>query len=132
LARLGSQTHSIVRGDYLTVRWRERLLAQEEPEVSATLAAAFQQEGISLHFNVTVESVAHASDVFTLKLSNGAELQGEALLVVIGRKPNTETLNVAAAGIELDWQGFVKIDDQFQTTCSGVYAIGDESMYFCP
>jgi pyruvate/2-oxoglutarate dehydrogenase complex dihydrolipoamide dehydrogenase (E3) component len=117
LARLGSQTHSIVRGD--------RLLAQEEPEVSATLAEAFQQDGISLHFNVTVESVAHASDVFTLKLSNGAELQGEALLVVIGRKPNTDTLNVAAAGIELDRQGFVKIDDRFQTTCPGVYAIGD-------
>jgi pyruvate/2-oxoglutarate dehydrogenase complex dihydrolipoamide dehydrogenase (E3) component len=117
LARLGSQTHLIVRGD--------RLLAQEEPEVSATLAEAFQQDGISLHFNVTVESVAHASDVFTLKLSNGAELQGEALLVVIGRKPNTDTLNVAAAGIELDRQGFVKIDDRFQTTCPGVYAIGD-------
>ena len=117
LARLGSQTHLIVRGD--------RLLAQEEPEVSATLAEAFQQDGISLHFNVTVESVAHASDVFTLKLSNEVELQGEALLVAIGRKPNTATLNVAAAGIELDRQGFVKIDDQFQTTCSGVYAIGD-------
>jgi pyruvate/2-oxoglutarate dehydrogenase complex dihydrolipoamide dehydrogenase (E3) component len=117
LARLGSQTHLIVRGD--------RLLAQEEPEVSATLAEAFQQDGISLHSNVTVESVAHASDVFTLKLSNGAELQGEALLVAIGRKPNTDTLNVAAAGIELDRQGFVKIDDQFQTTCSGVYALGD-------
>ena len=117
LARLGSQTHLIVRGD--------RLLAQEEPEVSATLAEAFQQDGISLHLNVTVESVAHASDVFTLKLSNGAELQGEALLVAIGRKPNTATLNVAAAGIELDRQGFVKIDDQFQTTCSGVYALGD-------
>lgn len=117
LARLGSQTHLIVRGD--------RLLAQEEPEVSATLAEAFQQDGISLHFNVTVESVAHTSDIFTLKLSNGVELQGEALLVVIGRKPNTDTLNVAAAGIELDQQGFVKIDDQFQTTCPGVYAIGD-------
>ncbi len=117
LARLGSQTHLIVRGD--------RLLAQEEPEVSATLAEAFQQDRISLHFNVTVESVAHDSNIFTLKLSNGAELQGEALLVVIGRKPNTDTLNVAAAGIELDQQGFVKIDDQFQTTCSGVYAIGD-------
>ncbi len=45
--------------------------------------------------------------------------------MAIGRKPNTDTLNVAAAGIELDRQGFVKIDDQFQTTCSGVYALGD-------
>ena len=117
LARLGSETHLIVRGD--------RLLAQEETEVSDTLAEAFQQDGISLHFNLTVENVAYANHVFTLRLSNGEKLQGEALLVVIGCQPNTNALNVAAAGIELDQQGFVKIDDRFQTTCPGVYAIGD-------
>ncbi len=117
LARLGSQTHLIVRG--------ASLLAQEEPEVSETLAEAFHQDGISLHFNVTVENVAYANDVFTLKLDNGEELQGEALLVVIGRQPNTDALNIAAAEVELDQQGFIKIDDQFQTTCPGVYAIGD-------
>jgi pyruvate/2-oxoglutarate dehydrogenase complex dihydrolipoamide dehydrogenase (E3) component len=117
LARLGSQTHLIVRGD--------RLLTQEEPEVSEVLAAAFTQDGISLHFNVDVNSVAHANGVFTLQLSNGEALQGEALLVVIGRQPNTNALNLAAAEIELDPQGFIKIDDQFQTTCPGVYAIGD-------
>lgn len=117
LARLGSQTHLIVRGD--------RLLAQEESEVSDTLAAAFQQDGISLHFNATVTNVAYANDLFTLQLSDGTELEGEALLVVIGRKPNTGALNLAAAEIELDQQGFIEIDDQFQTTCPGVYAIGD-------
>jgi pyruvate/2-oxoglutarate dehydrogenase complex dihydrolipoamide dehydrogenase (E3) component len=114
---LGSQTHLIVRGD--------RLLAQEEPDVSETLAEAFKQDGISLHFNVTVQNVAHHNSLFTLTLNNGQTLEGEALLVVIGRKPNTSALNSAASQIELDQQGFVKINDQFQTTCSGVYAIGD-------
>ncbi|PSB17368.1 dihydrolipoyl dehydrogenase [Phormidesmis priestleyi ULC007] len=117
LARLGSQTHLIVRGD--------RVLGQEEPEVSEVLAEALKQDGIQVHFEVNVEQVAHENDVFTLTLSNGEQLQGEALLVVIGRKPNTDALNVAASGIELDNQGFVKINDQFHTTGSGVYAIGD-------
>lgn len=117
LARLGSETHLIVRGD--------RLLAQEEPDVSDTLAEAFRQDGISLHFNVSTEKVTHADGVFTLTLDNGETLQGEALLVVIGRKPNTSTLNAAAADLELDSQGFVKIDNQFQTSSPGVYAIGD-------
>ncbi|MBD1866051.1 FAD-dependent oxidoreductase [Cyanobacteria bacterium FACHB-471] len=117
LARLGSETHLIVRGD--------RLLAQEEAEVSDTLAEAFRQDGISLHFNVNTEKVTHADGIFTLTLDNGETLQGEALLVVIGRKPNTSTLNAAAADLELDSQGFVKIDDQFQTSSPGVYAIGD-------
>ncbi|MBD2447969.1 FAD-dependent oxidoreductase [Nostoc sp. FACHB-152] len=117
LARLGSQTHLIVRGD--------RVLGQEESDVSEVLAEALKQDGIQLHFEVNVNHVAHENNLFNLTLSNGEQLQGEALLVVIGRKPNTSALNAAASGIELDDRGFVKIDDQFHTTCAGVYAIGD-------
>ncbi|MGV0027660.1 dihydrolipoyl dehydrogenase family protein [Phormidesmis priestleyi] len=125
MARLGSQTELIVRGDPLRVTRRDRLLAQEESEVSAVLLDAFQRDGIGLHFNVTVEQVAYTNNVFTLTLNTGEVLTGEALLIAIGRKPNTQALNSAMTGVELDAQGFVKIDDQFQTTCAGVYAIGD-------
>ncbi|MEH2176007.1 dihydrolipoyl dehydrogenase family protein [Nostoc sp.] len=117
LARLGSQTHLIVRGD--------RVLGQEESDVSEVLAEALKQDGIGLHFGVNVNHVAHENNLFKLTLSSGEQLQGEALLVAIGRKPNTSALNTAASGIELDDRGFIKIDDQFHTTCSGVYAIGD-------
>jgi dihydrolipoamide dehydrogenase len=117
LARLGSQTHLIIRGD--------RVLDREESDVSETLAKAFEQDGIGLHFNVNVEKVAHANGVFTLTLSNGQELQSEAFLIATGRQPNTSALNTAATGVELDQKGYVKINDHFQTTNSGVYAIGD-------
>lgn len=117
LARLGSQTHLIVRGD--------RVLDREEADVSKVLAEALKQDGIGLHFGVNVNQVAHEDDVFSLTLSSGEQFQAEALLVVIGRKPNTGALNAAKSGIELDDQGFIKINDQFHTTCSGVYAIGD-------
>ncbi|MDZ8188657.1 MAG: FAD-dependent oxidoreductase [Nostoc sp. ChiSLP02] len=117
LARLGSQTHLIVRGD--------RVLGQEESDVSEVLAQALKQDGINLHFGVNVNRVAYENNVFGLTLSNSEQLEGEALLVAIGRKPNTSALNASASGIELDDRGFVKIDDRFHTTCSGVYAIGD-------
>ena len=117
LARLGSQTHLIVRGDCL--------LEHEESEVGEVLAEAFKQDGIELHFGVNVNQIAHENGVFRLTLSSGEQLQGEALLVAIGRKPNTGKLHAATSGIELDDKGFVKIDDQFHTTCSGVYAIAD-------
>ena len=116
LARLGSQTQIIVRGD--------RVLDHEESEVSATLAQAFEQDGIGLHFNTKVEQVAYTDGVFTLILDRG-EVQGEALLVATGRNPNTQALNVGATGVELDDRGYIKIDDHFHTTCDGVYAIGD-------
>ncbi|MGA7936913.1 MAG: FAD-dependent oxidoreductase [Kovacikia sp.] len=117
LARLGSETHVIARGD--------RILAQEEPEVSQTLVEAFQRDGIQLHFQVNVKEVIHTDDRFTLKLDHGQELQGEALMIAIGRQPNTSALHVDASGVALDEHGFVQIDDQFQTTCEGIYAIGD-------
>jgi pyruvate/2-oxoglutarate dehydrogenase complex dihydrolipoamide dehydrogenase (E3) component len=117
IARLGSQTELIVRGD--------RLLAQEESDVSAVLAEALQQDEIGLHFNVVIQQVAHTNGVFTLTLNNGEILDGEALLIAIGRKPNTQALSCNLTGVELDAQGFVKIGDQFQTTCPGIYAIGD-------
>jgi pyruvate/2-oxoglutarate dehydrogenase complex dihydrolipoamide dehydrogenase (E3) component len=117
LARLGSRTHLIVRGD--------RVLNHEESDVSEVLAEALKQDGVQLHFGIDADRVEYENGVFELAFSNGEQLQGEALLVVIGRKPNTGALNAAASGIELDERGFVKIDDQFHTTCSGVYAIGD-------
>jgi dihydrolipoamide dehydrogenase len=101
------------------------LLAQEESDVSAVLLDAFKQDGIGLHFNVTVKQVAYTNGVFSLTLNNGEVLDGEALLIATGRKPNTQALNTAVTGVELDAQGFIKIDDQFQTTHSGIYAIGD-------
>ena len=117
MARLGSQTKLIVRSD--------RLLAQEESDVSAVLLDAFKQDGIGLHLNTMVKEVAYTNGVFTLTLDNGEVMDGEALLIATGRKPNTGALNSAVTGVELDAQGFIKIDDQFQTTCPGIYAIGD-------
>jgi pyruvate/2-oxoglutarate dehydrogenase complex dihydrolipoamide dehydrogenase (E3) component len=93
--------------------------------VKAVFLDAFKQDKIKLHLNTTVEQVAYTNGVFTLTLKNGKVLDGEALLIATGRKPNTGALNAAVTGVELDAQGFVKIDDQFQTTCPGIYAIGD-------
>ena len=117
MAQLGSKTELIVRGD--------RLLAQEEADVSSVMAEAFDRNGIGLHFNTKVDRVAHTNGVFTLTLDDGKTLDGEALLIATGRKPNTPALNCAATGIELDDRGYVKIDDRFGTSCAGVYAIGD-------
>ena len=106
MARLGSQTELIVRGD--------RLLDREDADVSRVMAEAFDRDGISIQFNTKVERVAYINGLFTLTLDNGQSLDGEALLIAIGRQPNTQALNVGATGVELAERGFVKIDDRFQ------------------
>ncbi len=119
LTRLGSQTQMIVRGD--------RVLDREEAEVSEIIFKALEQDGIGFHFHTKVEKVTHADGVFTLMLSTEKTLEGEALLIVTGRKPNTLELNTDATRVELDDRGYIKIDEHFHTTCDGIYAIGDAS-----
>jgi pyruvate/2-oxoglutarate dehydrogenase complex dihydrolipoamide dehydrogenase (E3) component len=117
MAQLGSETELIVRGD--------RVLDREDADVSDVMVAALQRDGIDVHFQTKVDRVAYANGVFTLTLGNGKSLDGEALLIAIGRTPNTQALNAAATGVELDDRGYVKIDDRFETTHAGIYAIGD-------
>jgi pyruvate/2-oxoglutarate dehydrogenase complex dihydrolipoamide dehydrogenase (E3) component len=52
-------------------------------------------------------------------------LRGSHLLVAAGRTPNTDRLNLAAAGVATDGRGFVRVDERLRTNVPGVYAVGD-------
>lgn len=117
LARLGSEVQ--------IVHHHGRLLDHEEVEVSASLTESFARDGIQLHLDRMLKTVEYDGGTYRLHLDNGSTVEAEALLIAIGRKPNTVPLNVQAAGIALDDQGYVQIDDHFQTTSPGVFAIGD-------
>jgi pyruvate/2-oxoglutarate dehydrogenase complex dihydrolipoamide dehydrogenase (E3) component len=103
---------------------QERLLAHEDPEVTASLEEVFRQEGIELRQNATVERVARAGDELILRC-NGQELRGSHLLVATGRRANTDDLGCDAGGIALDKHGYVIVDDCYQTSTRGVFAVGD-------
>jgi pyruvate/2-oxoglutarate dehydrogenase complex dihydrolipoamide dehydrogenase (E3) component len=117
IARLGAEVHIIEHN--------ARVLAREEADASAALQASLRQDGVQLHLGAGATSVAFSGGRFTLALDNGERLEGEALLVALGRTPNTAALNAAAGGIELDERGTVIVDRQLRTTSPGVYAIGD-------
>lgn len=116
MARLGSEVH-IIDGN-------ARVLSREEPDASETLQKSLARDALVLHLGRTVASAKHAGE-FELVLDNGERLAGDALLVATGRTPNTQQLNPTAGGIELDQRGYVSVDEHLQTTCKGVYAIGD-------
>ena len=117
IARLGSETHIIDR--------EKRIISTEETEVSETLTEALEADGVRFHLGVDVEQVSYEDNLFTLTFPDGKILEGEALLVATGRKPNTNALKPEASGIEVDEQGHVKVDAHFRTNVDGIYAIGD-------
>jgi pyruvate/2-oxoglutarate dehydrogenase complex dihydrolipoamide dehydrogenase (E3) component len=117
LARLGSQVHIVDRSD--------RILSTEAPDVSAILKQALEKDGVRFHLQATANRVEYADGVYRLYIEGQQVVEGDVLLVVAGRRPNTQTLNAGAAGIELDEKGFIKVNEHLETTRANVYAIGD-------
>jgi pyruvate/2-oxoglutarate dehydrogenase complex dihydrolipoamide dehydrogenase (E3) component len=102
-----------------------RLLARQDEDVSAALEAAFREEGIRLELSARVESVSGGAGEVALRLGGGREVRASHLLVAAGRRPNTDDLGCRAAGIDLDAQGYVRVDDRYRTSAPGVCAVGD-------
>lgn len=115
-ARLGTEVHVIDKNP--------RVLSREAADASEVLQTSLLRDGMKLHLGRKVASVKHGN-AFALALDNGETVEGDALLVAVGRTPNTAQLTVAASGINLDPHGYVSIDDRFRTSCEGVYAIAD-------
>jgi len=115
--RLGAEVTLIERS--------ERLLAREDPEISEALAGVFRAEGMGLELGKHVASVARRGGAIEVRLADGAILAGSHLLVATGRRPNTDDLDCDAGHVARDPQGRVIVDEQYETSQPGVFAVGD-------
>ncbi len=102
----------------------EHLMEREEPDATEAVKTGLERDGVSIRLEVTAKSVTHDGKVFRLELSDGSTLEGEGLLIAVGRTPNTPDLNAGAAGVALE-RGYVKVDEFLCTTASEVYALGE-------
>ena len=105
-----------------------QLLAQEDADVAEEVAKILQQDGIEVSLNTKAQRVAKTGSEIALTVAGSAgtrAMQGSHLLVATGRPPNTEVLNLAAAKIETDQHGFIKVNSKLETSAPGIYALGD-------
>lgn len=115
-------------GVKVTIISRRGLLPEAEPEIGEALTGYFADEGINLVSGITYDRLdtRDGSIILTVQDQNGTrEITSEKVLLATGRTPNTERLNLAAAGIELSANSGVKVDAQMRSTRKGVYAAGD-------
>jgi len=110
------------------VQSRGQLLAGEDPDVAEAVAAILREEGIEVLLNAKAARVAGSHGNLSLSVEcSGArqEVAGSHLLLATGRVPNTDSLNLQAAGIASDERGFIKVNEKLETNVTGVYAMGD-------
>src|SRR5271156_2515056 len=105
-----------------------RLVSREDEDVSASIRAFLEKEGLRvrtsaecIHFKPHGNDIAAGVDC----TEDPSESIGSHVLLAVGRRPNTDDLDLDKAGIAHDEHGFITVDDQLRTNVPGIWAIGD-------
>jgi pyruvate/2-oxoglutarate dehydrogenase complex dihydrolipoamide dehydrogenase (E3) component len=105
------------------------LLEREDPDVAQALHELMRDEGIDVLLQSEVLSVSGRSGAnVALRVRTGGTettLEATDILVATGRTPNTDRLDAAKAGVELDGRGYVRVNDRLQTSAPDVWATGE-------
>ncbi|OYD87706.1 pyridine nucleotide-disulfide oxidoreductase [Nostoc sp. 'Peltigera membranacea cyanobiont' 213] len=106
----------------------EQILSQQDPDIAIAVQTLLEQDGIEFLLKAKVLRVDRTGNETILQIQVGDReitLQGSHLLVAVGRAPNTDSLNLAAAGVATDTRGFIQVNDRLQTNVPGIWALGD-------
>ncbi|MDN3652940.1 glutathione-disulfide reductase [Thalassotalea ponticola] len=120
LHALGSDTTLLVR--------KHKPLRDFDDMLSDTLVEIMAQDGLNLKTHSVPKAVTkNADDTLTLELENGESLTVDSIIWAIGREPATDNINLQAAGLTTNQQGFIETDKYQNTAVSGLYAVGDNT-----
>src|SRR5262249_19687025 len=105
-----------------------RLLAREDADVADEVAKILREDGVDalLESSPTRVAANGAGFAVTVKTPSGERIvTGSHILAAVGRSPNTETLNLEAAGVRTEKGGFIAVNERLETSAPGVWALGD-------
>jgi len=108
----------------------DRLITREDREVSREVQAILEREGVDFHLAVQGAKAMPGDGGRGVRIAFNAagsahELVASHLLAAVGRRPNTDDLGLASAGIAVDARGFISVDEELRTSVPGVWAMGD-------
>jgi pyruvate/2-oxoglutarate dehydrogenase complex dihydrolipoamide dehydrogenase (E3) component len=105
-----------------------RLVSHEDEDVSASIKAFLEKEGITVRLNAECIHLHSHGDDIAVGVNcpdDGSDSIGSHVLLAVGRRPNTDDLGLDRAGIKHDEHGFITVDDQLRTNVPGIWALGD-------
>ena len=105
-----------------------RLIQREDEDVSSAIKEILEGESITVRLNANCIGFSKrgAAIVAHVDCAEGTpEVSGTHLLLAVGRRPNTDDLNLEKAGVLIDKRGYIAVDDQLRTSEPGIWALGD-------
>lgn len=119
--RLGSQVTVLQRS--------AQLLSREDADIAAQVQAILAAEGIDIRLETSIQRLTQKGPqqiaVSFQQEGEERQVQGSHLLLALGRTPNSDRLNLAAAGVEMDRRGYIRVNEVMQTTAPHIFAVGD-------
>lgn len=123
------QVYRRLGAEVSVIEYADRITPIMDAGLSKELMKVMKKQGVKFFLSHGVNKVERKGDLVTVTATDkkGAEVEfeGDYCLVSVGRKPYTEGLNAAAAGVQLNERGQVAVNDHLQTSASNIYAIGD-------
>lgn len=113
--------------DVTVVEMLDRIIPNEDPEISEFLTRSFQTRGINIKTGVSVTSieVLNGTAMVNIVANDSKEsISSDKVLVAVGVQPNTDEIGLENVGVSTD-RGFVSVDENMETNVTGIYAIGD-------
>jgi pyruvate/2-oxoglutarate dehydrogenase complex dihydrolipoamide dehydrogenase (E3) component len=111
------------------VQQEKQLLTREDADVAEAVAEILRQDGVEVLLETQAQRAEQTEDGeirLTISTPEGeSALEGSHLLVAAGRPPNTDRLNLEAAGVETDKRGFIRVNERLETNVPGIWALGD-------
>lgn len=107
----------------------DRIAGREDEDISDSIKEILEKKGIEFLLGSKVKSFEEIDEEVEISYENNSgdlnKIKGDAVLIAIGRKPNTEELNLQAVGVKLTDRGAVSVDNRLKTNVSNIWAIGD-------
>jgi pyruvate/2-oxoglutarate dehydrogenase complex dihydrolipoamide dehydrogenase (E3) component len=110
------------------VQHGKQLVSREDADVAQEVRDVLQSQGIDILLETEAVAVHASASGVGLELRGPAgerTVTGSHLLIATGRAPNSEHLDLAAAGVNVDAHGFIPVDDRLETNVADIYALGD-------
>lgn len=108
----------------------EVFIPREDRDIADSVKSTLEKKGITIHLNTVVQTIEQDAERAAVICRNAISgdtlrLDAEAVLLATGRKPNTESLNLQAAGIQTTNRGTIEVDSKLRTNIPNIWAIGD-------
>lgn len=114
---LGASVFQLYRG--------HQILRGFDRDVREFVAEELVKTGVTIRYNTIVARLEKAGDCYVAELSDGREMEVDAVIFAIGRTPSTRGLGLEEAGVLLGANGAVVVNDQYQSSVPHIYAVGD-------